>query len=109
MVPYKERVLYLRVSSRIERIEGLRALSPRMVKTPNQETQLPLILDPGCKCKSYAWCHPRSLHRLGKKAHGYVGYVDEQCGQCSHGVGYAGYAPWVWPERRLACYYLQVC
>lgn len=109
MVPYKEQVLYLRVSNRIERIEGLRALSARMVKTPNQESRLPLILDPGCEYKSYAWYHPRSLHHLGKRALGYADYVgDGQCGHVGY-AGYVGYAPWVWSERRLARYYLQIC
>lgn len=101
-------------------MEGLRALSARMAKTPNQESRLPLILDPDCEYKSYAWCHPRSLHHLGKRALGYADYVGD--GQCGVGyvdyVGYAGYvgqvgcaryAPWVWSERRLARYYLPIC
>lgn len=87
MVPYKERVLSPRASSRIERIEGLRALSLRMVKTPSQESRLPLILDPGCECRSYVWCRPRSLHRLRRIGLGYVGYVDYvgHIGQCEAG------------------------
>lgn len=107
MVPYKERVLYLRVSSRIERIEEPKALSARMVKTPNQESRLPLILGPGCEYKSYASCHPRPLHHLGERGLDYADYVGY--GGYAGYVGYARYAPWVRSERRLARYYLQIC